>query len=541
MKKKALAFAAMACSVAMLLSACGGSNSNAASGDTAGSNIITAYNSEPQNPLIPGNTNETGGGKPVDLLFSRLVSFDKDGKASNEVAESITPNDDATQYTIKIKSGWKFTDGTPVTAESFTKAWSYVANAKNAQKCSSFFSAIAGYDDLQKDGLKGDEQLSGLKVVDDTTFTVDLNQSDSVFPIKVGYSAFAPLPESFYKDPKAFGEKPVSNGPYKLDHWDHNKEIALVKNPDYKGNEQPKNDGVTFKVYTDDSAAYRDIQAGNLDVMESVPAAFTKTFKTDKKVQAYSEAGSVIQTFTIPSSLDHFKNDEEGQLRRQAISMAINRDQLIDKVLNGHSPVYYCNWMDIASHTPEYNYTKTWHYLNIDEGQTLETMPRNPKGDVLTAVTTLVAELKAGGLAPEAETEKLKMLIHLVGDMHCPMHTGRLSDIGGNQRPVLMFGRRTNLHSAWDSAILEAGHKWSYTEWQEQIDRLTDDEAALVQAGEPQDWLKETHAICVGIYEDSPEGTKISYDYVDKYTPVIEQQFVRGGYRLARLLNEIYR
>ena len=337
MKKKALAFAAMACSVAMLLSACGGSNSNAASGDTAGSNIITAYNSEPQNPLIPGNTNETGGGKPVDLLFSRLVSFDKDGKASNEVAESITPNDDATQYTIKIKSGWKFTDGTPVTAESFTKAWSYVANAKNAQKCSSFFSAIAGYDDLQKDGLKGDEQLSGLKVVDDTTFTVDLNQSDSVFPIKVGYSAFAPLPESFYKDPKAFGEKPVSNGPYKLDHWDHNKEIALVKNPDYKGNEQPKNDGVTFKVYTDDSAAYRDIQAGNLDVMESVPAAFTKTFKTDKKVQAYSEAGSVIQTFTIPSSLDHFKNDEEGQLRRQAISMAINRDQLIDKVLNGNA------------------------------------------------------------------------------------------------------------------------------------------------------------------------------------------------------------
>ena len=127
--------------------------------------------------------------------------------------------------------------------------------------------------------------------------------------------------------------------------------------------------------------------------------------------------------------------------------------QKIDKVLNGHSPVYYCNWMDIASHTPEYNYTKTWHYLNIDEGQTLETMPRNPKGDVLTAVTTLVAELKAGGLAPEAETEMLKMLIHLVGDMHCPMHTGRLSDIGGNQRPVLMFGRRTNLHSAWDSAI----------------------------------------------------------------------------------------
>ena len=162
-------------------------------------------------------------------------------------------------------------------------------------------------------------------------------------------------------------------------------------------------------------------------------------------------------------------------------------------------------------------------------------------GDVLKAVTTLVAELKAGGLPPEEETLKLKMLIHLVGDMHCPMHAGRLSDIGGNLRPVLMFGKKTNLHSAWDTAIPEAARKWSYTEWQEQIDRLTDDEAMLIQAGEPYDWLKETHAICVGIYEDSPEGTKISYDYVYKYTPVIELQFLRGGYRLARLLNEIYR
>ena len=115
--------------------------------------------------MIPGNTNETGGGRPIDLLFARLVSFDKDGKAQNEVAESITANDDATQYGIKLKDGWKFTDGTDVTAESFTKAWSYTANAKNAQLCSSFFSTIKGYDALQDtDNLKGDEQLEGLKI-----------------------------------------------------------------------------------------------------------------------------------------------------------------------------------------------------------------------------------------------------------------------------------------------------------------------------------------------------------------------------------------
>ncbi len=213
----------------------------------------------------------------------------------------------------------------------------------------------------------------------------------------------------------------------------------------------------------------------------------------------------------------------------------------IDKALGGHSPVYYANWLDNASHTPEYAYTKTWHYLNIDEGRTLETMPKNPDGDVLEAVTSLVAQLKSGDLAPEEETLALKMLIHLVGDMHCPMHTGRLSDRGGNQRPVRMFASPSNLHSVWDSALPEAAHRWSYTEWQQQLDRLSKEEVACVQSGDPRDWVLETHAICTEIYEFTPEGTKISYDYIAKYAPVIEQQFLRGGLRLARLLNEIYR
>lgn len=212
----------------------------------------------------------------------------------------------------------------------------------------------------------------------------------------------------------------------------------------------------------------------------------------------------------------------------------------IDKVLGGHSPVYYANWLDHASHTPEYAYTKTWHYLNVDEGKTRATMAENPDGDILRALSLLISELREGGLSPEREAQDLKMLIHLVGDLHCPMHAGRLSDLGGNRRPVTFFGRPDNLHSVWDTGLPEAAHKWSYTEWREQLDRLTDDEAMLVQAGEPADWFDETHAICSGIYDATPEGTKISYDYVAEYAPVVEQQLLRGGLRLARLLNEIY-
>lgn len=97
MKNKALTVAAVVCAAAMMLSGCGSSSSS------SDSNIITAYNSEPQKNLIPSNINETGGGKPADLLFARLVSFDAKGNPSNEIADSITPNGDATQYTIKLK------------------------------------------------------------------------------------------------------------------------------------------------------------------------------------------------------------------------------------------------------------------------------------------------------------------------------------------------------------------------------------------------------------------------------------------------------
>lgn len=213
----------------------------------------------------------------------------------------------------------------------------------------------------------------------------------------------------------------------------------------------------------------------------------------------------------------------------------------IDKVLGGYSPVYFANWLDNASHTPEYAYTKTWHYLNVDEGRTLDGMPANPQGDILKAVTEIVAKLRAGGLSPEEEAFNLKMLIHLLGDMHCPMHLGRATDLGGNLRPVRFFDKETNLHSVWDTSLVESAHKWSYTEWQRQIDRLTKQEAEAVAAGTPADWVAETLEICRKVYDETPEGSRISYDYIAAAAPVVERQLLRAGHRLARLLNEIYR
>lgn len=321
----------VACGALVLPLAACGSSSAGGSDD----NIVRVYGCEPQNPLIPTDTNEVCGGDPETLLFSELIGFDAKGNPKNEVADSIEANGDNTEYTIKLKKGWKFTDGTEVKAENFTRAWSYGANAKNAQLGASFFAPIQGFEDLQKDGLKGDEQLSGLTVVDDYTFTVKLNAPSSVFKTMLGYSGYAPLPDSFFGDPKAFGENPVGNGAYKFDSWDHNQSIKLSKNPDYKGSFPAKNDGVWFMVYTDPQPAYADVEAGNLDSMATVPTSALSTFESDDQVQAVNEPGNVSQSFTFAANQKHFSLDDEGRLRRAAVSMAIDREQIIDKVSNG--------------------------------------------------------------------------------------------------------------------------------------------------------------------------------------------------------------
>lgn len=212
----------------------------------------------------------------------------------------------------------------------------------------------------------------------------------------------------------------------------------------------------------------------------------------------------------------------------------------VRRVLNGLSPVYVANWMDNASHTPLYAHTKTWHYFNIAPDGQIETTERLPEGDVLRAVTDLTAQLKSGSLEAGEEETALRMLIHLVGDMHCPMHLGHAEDLGGNRIKVRFFGRETNLHTVWDTDLPEAGHKWSYTEWQQQIDRATKAEQASITSGTPDDWVRETHTVCTEVYDATPEGANISYDYVARFTPVVERQLLRAGLRLAHLLNEIY-
>lgn len=320
---------ALVAAVSLTLAGCGGGED-----DNATDAVITVNGSEPQNPLVPTMTNETGGGHIVDQLFAGLVAYNTDGSIVNEVAESIE-SDDNKLWTVKIKSDWTFTDGTPVTASSFVDAWNQGALITNNHLNSYFFYPIKGFADVQAENPTV-ETMSGLTVVDDTTFTIELEQAEAEFPLRLGYSAYFPLPEAAFADLEAFGKQPIGNGPYKLAEggWENNVSATLEVNEDYEGVRKPKNGGLKFVFYTDLDAAFSDVQAGNLDVLDSVPDSALGTYQDDDTIQAFSQAGSVFQSMTFPSSDPRFAG-EAGALRRQAISKAIDREEITERIFQG--------------------------------------------------------------------------------------------------------------------------------------------------------------------------------------------------------------
>lgn len=222
----------------------------------------------------------------------------------------------------------------------------------------------------------------------------------------------------------------------------------------------------------------------------------------------------------------------------------------LDKILDGHSIIYYSSWMDNIQNSPYwengYNKTKTWHYGNVDKGETYQSMKKNENGDVVTALTMLTKELTENydNLTDSVRTDYVKMIVHMMGDLHCPMHAGRLSDRGGNNFKVRWFGQKTNLHSVWDSKIVDSARKWSYTEWCEHLDRKDKKFIKAAVQGGYEDWFNETVANAAEIYDYvermDGENPNLSYQYVFDFSPMLEEQLLLGGLRLAHVLNSIF-
>ncbi|WP_405631496.1 ABC transporter substrate-binding protein [Streptomyces sp. NBC_01174] len=322
-------WAACAVAVALAATACGGGDSGGGGGADG---IVSSSWGDPQNPLEPANTNEVQGGKVLDMVFRGLVRYDpKTGEAKNEIAQKIDSKD-SQNFTITIKDDWTFSNGEKITAKSFVDAWNYGAALKNNQKNAYFFQYIDGYDKVHPEsGSASATTLSGLKVVNDTTFTAKLSQKFSLWPDTLGYAAFVPLPKVFFTDHDAWLSKPVGNGPYTIDQYAKGSSMNLRRWDDYPGADKAQNGGIDLKVYTDNNTAYTDLTAGNLDLVDDVPASQLKNVKADLGDRYINTPAGIIQTLAFPFYEKAWDTPDAIKVR-QGLSMAINRDQITQQI-----------------------------------------------------------------------------------------------------------------------------------------------------------------------------------------------------------------
>jgi hypothetical protein len=195
-------------------------------------------------------------------------------------------------------------------------------------------------------------------------------------------------------------------------------------------------------------------------------------------------------------------------------------------------------WPDEIRPDPNWKKAEPWHFISIDDNETLETTARNPAGDVVEAIQRLEGVLRNPQASRKDRQEALKFLVHFVGDLHNPLHVGRRADRGGNEIKVTLFGEPTNLHSVWDAGLLES-EKLSYSEFAEFIDHPTQQELQTWQAAPLTEWVKESKALRAKVYT-LPADNKLGNDYIYVNLPTVKQRLLQAGVRLAAMLNSVF-
>jgi hypothetical protein len=216
----------------------------------------------------------------------------------------------------------------------------------------------------------------------------------------------------------------------------------------------------------------------------------------------------------------------------------------VRRVLGNESMAMASNWGDFIKSDTAFDYLYNWHFININEtlsySQFEQHLAKDTAVDAYTKVRMMIDSLKSGRLSAEKEKMYLRLLIHIAGDLHQPMHMGRLSDLGGNRVRVQWFGQASNLHRVWDEQLPEF-QQLSYTEYVKAINFSTAAEKIAWQKQPMGEWMFETYSHAQQIYayikEDNP---RFSYRYNFDYVDILNSQLLKGGIRLAGILNEIY-
>lgn len=227
-----------------------------------------------------------------------------------------------------------------------------------------------------------------------------------------------------------------------------------------------------------------------------------------------------------------------GEIAEQYLKRKVKKK--VTRILNGQSLAFASTFADEIKSDKQYRKFGSWHYVNIDEGKKYGDDEPNKYGDLVMGIEHCIKVLKDKNSSIEDQNFYLKMLIHFIGDLHMPLHVGRKEDKGGNDVQVRWFDRGTNLHRVWDSNMLDH-YNMSYQEIADNAPELTKEEIKSIQSGSLLDWVHESQGLATEVYASAKIGEDLGYRYMYDHFGTLRSQLQKGGIRLAKVLNDIYR
>lgn len=208
----------------------------------------------------------------------------------------------------------------------------------------------------------------------------------------------------------------------------------------------------------------------------------------------------------------------------------------VQSLIGPETLVDVANWPDWIRSDPAWDFAAPWHYVSVPDGKTYEESPKNEDGDVYAKINDFIAVLRDPEASKKDKAIALKWLVHLVGDIHQPLHVGRVEDRGGNEIKCKWFGEDTNLHRVWDSELIDAADL-SYTELTAAIERNIKVQVEPGPEPQPMLWLEESQACRDQVYPAPGDKTYETYRYIFEKTALVEQRLMQAGLRLAMTLN----
>ena len=214
---------------------------------------------------------------------------------------------------------------------------------------------------------------------------------------------------------------------------------------------------------------------------------------------------------------------------------------LVKEILVDKSLPEVANWMDFIKSSDSYKYLDSHHYVNIEDNKTYIDSEKNPKGDIVKEICSSYEKLKSKNTPIDDRKTALKILVHLIGDIHQPLHVGSKEDLGGYLKKAKWFGKATNLHLVWDEELIDS-QKLSYTEYVSFIYKNSPDLNKWEKTN-LLEYVNESNELRLKIYSgldafNSGKGYSLTYRYIYDHIDIINKRLLQAGVRLAKLIDD---